>query len=190
MGVTPAMLCAAESSQLIVIDVQVRLAAAMEAAGREQVIRNSARLLQAAALLEIPAHLTEQYPKGLGATEPELAQYLAPGQAPLCKTCFSSSAAAGFNELLDAHHGRHQVILAGMETHVCVLQTAIDLQTRGYQVFVVEDAVCSRTEVNRNNALARLRQAGAIVTNTESVLFEWLRDAAHPHFKNITALIK
>ena len=77
-----------------------------------------------------------------------------------------------------------------MEAHVCVLQTAMELLGRGYQVFVVEDAVASRAEANRQNAMARLREAGAVVTNTESVLFEWLRDAGHPQFKASTALIK
>lgn len=190
MSVAPSLLCAAETSQLVIIDVQVRLAAAMPATSRDQVVRNSGTLLQAAALLGIPSHVTEQYPKGLGHTEPDVAQHLGADQAPVCKTCFASSGAAGFNEQLDAHQGRHQVILAGMETHVCVLQTALELQTRGYQVFVVEDSVSSRTETNRQNALARLRQGGVIVSNTESVLFEWLRDASHPHFKIISALIK
>ena len=85
---------------------------------------------------------------------------------------------------------RKQIILAGMEAHVCVLQTALELHATGLQIFVVEDAVCSRRMKNKINALARLRQAGVIVTNTESVLFEWLRDAGHEHFKTISALIR
>ncbi|WP_127475620.1 isochorismatase family protein [Sulfurivermis fontis] len=190
MGTTTALLCAAETSQLVVIDVQVRLAAAMPPEVRERVVKNTAILLQAARLLELPVIATEQYPKGLGNTEDDVAQHFPAQLDVVCKTCFASSGAAGFNAALDAHRGRHQVILAGMEAHVCVLQTAMELLGRGYQVFVVEDAVSSRDEANRQNAMARLRQAGAIVTNTESVVFEWLRDAAHPQFKAITALIK
>ena len=88
------------------------------------------------------------------------------------------------------HSRRNQIILAGMEAHVCVLQTALDLHATGMQVFVVEDAVCSRRMRNKTNALARLRQAGVIVTNAESLLFEWLRDARHEHFKKISELIR
>lgn len=86
--------------------------------------------------------------------------------------------------------GRAQVILAGMETHVCILQTALELKRTGREVFVIEDAVCSRAEGHHQNALARLRHNGVTVTNTESVLFEWLGDAAHKEFKNISRLIR
>lgn len=190
MGSVTALLCTAETSQLVVIDIQVRLAAAMPPEARERVLKNSGILLQAARLLQVPTVVTEQYPKGLGHTEPALAQHFPENPGVVCKTCFASSGAAEFNAVLDAQHGRHQVILVGMEAHVCVLQSAMELLGRGYQVFVVEDAVSSRDDANRHNAMARLRQAGAVVTNTESVLFEWLRDAAHPQFKAITALIK
>jgi nicotinamidase-related amidase len=183
-------LAAAATSQLVVIDIQTRLAAAMPSAARERVLKNTAILLQAAGLLQLPVVATEQYPKGLGNTEAALAQHFPDGLDVVCKTCFASTGAAGFNTALDAHPGRHQVILSGMEAHVCVLQTAMELLGRGYQVFVAEDAVCSRDDANRHNAMARLRQAGAVITNTESVLFEWLRDAAHPQFKAVTALIK
>ncbi len=190
MTTVPALLCAAETSQLVVIDVQARLAAVMPPAAREQVIKNTGILLQAARLLQLPVIATEQYPKGLGNTEATLAQHFPEGLDVVCKTCFASSGAPGFNASLDAHQGRHQVILAGMEAHVCVLQTAMELIGRGYQVFIVEDAVSSRAEANRHNAIARLRQAGAVITSTESVLFEWLRDAGHPQFKAVSALIK
>lgn len=184
------LLCAAQSSQLAVIDVQTRLATAMPPAAREQVLRNAGILLQAATLLDIPITLTEQYPQGLGATDESLRARLPAGQAAICKTCFSSAGADDFNARIDSHAGRHQLILAGMETHVCVLQTAMDMLGRGYQVFIAEDAVSSRSEANRQNALARLRTAGAVLSNTESIVFEWLRDAKHPQFKAISALIK
>lgn len=181
-------LCRRERSALLLIDVQTRLAAAMPAAARTRVLRNSAILLDAAAALNIPALHTEQYPRGLGPTEPELAQRLTDAQR-LEKTTFSCCGAAGFDAAVCAD-GRTQWILCGMEAHVCVLQTALELHARGLEVFVVEDGVCSRTETNRDNALARLRQAGVMVSNTESVLFEWLRDAADPQFKALSALIR
>ena len=86
--------------------------------------------------------------------------------------------------------GRKQIILTGIEAHICVLQTAMDLQNAKYDVFVVNDAVCSRQRENYENALQRLQQAGVIICNTESVLFEWLRDSRHEHFKTISALIR
>jgi len=89
---------------------------------------------------------------------------------------------------LRASH-RRQVILTGMEAHICVLQTALALLAQGFQVFVVEDAVCSRSQQNQDNAMQRLRQAGVIITNAESVLFEWLADAKHPQFKALSQLI-
>jgi len=190
MATANALLCAAETSQLVIIDIQTRLTAAMPPEARARVMRNSGILLQAARLLNLPTLVTEQYPKGLGHTEAEVAQYFPDAVGVVCKTCFASSGAAEFNTALDTHPDRHQVILAGMEAHVCVLQSAMELLGRGYQVFVVEDAVSSRDDANRHNAMARLRQAGAVVTNTESVLFEWLRDATHPQFKAVTALIK
>jgi nicotinamidase-related amidase len=190
MGTANPQLCAAETSQLVVIDVQVRLMAAMPPEARERVVKNTGILLQAARLLSLPVIATEQYPKGLGATEAALAQHFPENLDVVCKTCFASSGAAGFDATLDAHQGRHQLVLTGMEAHVCVLQTALELLGRGYQVFVVEDAVSSREDANRHNAMMRLRQAGATITNTESVLFEWLRDASHPQFKAVTALIK
>jgi nicotinamidase-related amidase len=190
MGTVASLLCAAETSQLVVIDIQARLAAAMPPEVRERVVKNSAILLQAARLLDVPLHVTEQYPKGLGHTEAAVAQHFPADIDVVSKTCFASSGAAGFDAALDARQGRHQVVLAGMEAHVCVLQSAMELLGRGYQVFVVEDAVSSRDDAHRHNAMARLRQAGAVVTNTESVLFEWLRDASHPQFKAVTALIK
>ncbi|MFW5427315.1 MAG: isochorismatase family protein, partial [Methylophagaceae bacterium] len=93
-----------------------------------------------------------------------------------------------FMSSLRASH-RRQVILTGMEAHICVLQTALALLAQGFEVFVVEDAICSRTQQNQDNALQRLRQAGVIITNTESVLFEWLSDAKHPKFRTLSKLI-
>ncbi len=178
-------LCAAAHSQLVIIDIQERLAAAMPEKPREQTIRHSAILAEAAGELAIPVVRTEQYPRGLGTTVAPLA---AAGGTPVEKTCFSCFAAGGFTGALDGM--RRQIVLTGMETHVCVLQTALEMHHAGYQVFVVEDAVCSRHKRHHRNALARLRQAGVVVSNVESVLFEWLRDAAHPAFKPLSRLIR
>ena len=97
--------------------------------------------------------------------------------------------ATGFGEAVKLKQ-RNQVILTGMESHVCVLQTAMELKATGFDVFVVSDAVCSRHKHNHLNALQRMSQAGIIITNTESVMFEWLRDARHPQFKDISKLIR
>jgi len=182
-------LCRREASALLVVDVQTRLDGAMPAAARTAVLRSAGILIDAARALDIPILHTEQYPRGLGPTEPDLAGRLEGAAQRLEKTAFSCCGAEGFDAAACAD-GRTQWIVCGMEAHVCVLQTALDLHARGLQVFVVEDGVCSRAEAHHANALARLRQAGVIVTNTESVLFEWLRDAADPQFKTLSALIR
>lgn len=182
------MLCRADDSTLVLIDVQTRLAQAMPSACYTAMLRNIGILIQAADKLDVPVFATEQYPAGLGHTVDEIARALPRGSDTFEKTCFSACSQADFADTL-AHNERPQVILAGIEAHVCVVQTAVQLREK-FSVFVVEDAVCSRSEANRANALARLRQAGVIVTNTESVLFEWLRDAKHKHFKTLTQLIR
>lgn len=174
------VLARAADSALVVIDMQERLAAVMPA--RESVVRAAGILLQAAARLNIPVLVTEQYPQGLGATVPEVAAKLPEGSMRVEKTSFSACAALPLT--------RPQVVLAGMEAHVCVLQTALELAAAGREVFLVGDAVCSRTEANYFNALARAQAAGIVVTNVESVLFEWLRDAAHEHFRALSRLIR
>lgn len=149
--------------------------------------RNCSVLLQAASLLSVPTLYTEQYPKGLGPTLPELAPWLAQ-EIMVEKICFSCCENENFRgRLLDI---RPQVVLTGMEAHICILQTAMHLQAMGKTVFVVEDAVLSRNPANKANALQRLRQAGIIVTNTESVVFEWLKVAEGDAFKQISKLVR
>ena len=184
---TASLLCSATHSRLLVIDIQTRLAAAMPDADRARVLRNTTLLLQAAALLAVPTCVSEQYPKGLGTTEDELTQHLPVNTQRIEKTCFAACDANSFS--LD-HSAETQYVLAGMEAHVCILQTALQLHAQGRTVFVVEDAVCARQPASTANALARLRQTGVIVTNTESVIFEWLRDAHHEHFKTLSALLR
>lgn len=183
----PPLLCSAATSQLVVIDVQEKLAAAMKKEVREQVLHNCGILCQAANTLGIPVVHTEQYPAGLGPTESSLARHL--DDPAIEKTCFSCYGATGFSGKIK-QPARKQIILTGMESHVCVLQTACQLSEHGYQVFVAEDAICSRHKRHHKNALQRLRQSGITVTITESVLFEWLSDAKHEHFKNLSRLIR
>ena len=175
-----------DQSQLVIVDVQTKLAGVMPDAA-SSVIKNCAILLQAADLLGIPKLYTEQYPKGLGNTVPEL-QTLLDGKKPTEKTVFSCCAEPTFNRFLSSDRGH--VVLAGMEAHICVLQTALDLQAQGKSVFVVEDAIISRHPENKANALNRLRQAGVVITNTESVVLEWLRVAQGDAFKSISKLIR
>jgi nicotinamidase-related amidase len=175
----PSLVRAADST-LVVVDIQERLIAAM--AAREAVVRSTGILLEAAAMLGIPVIVTEQYPKGLGSTVAEVSAKVPREATRVEKTCFSAGTAVELR--------RPQVVLAGMEAHVCVLQSAMELTAAGREVFVVADAVCSRTEANCANALARMQNAGIVITNCESVVFEWLRDAQHEHFRAISRLIR
>lgn len=177
----------AATSQLVIVDMQVKLATAMSAESLQNAVKNCGILAQAANLLALPTILTEQYPQGLGETLPEIKSHL-PHCKPITKTAFSACGEPKFNQQLQRENS--QIILAGMEAHICVLQTALALLQTGKTVFVVEDAIISRTAANKANALARLQQAGCVITNTESVVFEWLGDANHAAFKTISKLIK
>ena len=184
-----APLCRQNDSLLLSVDLQQRLLAAMPEASTEAMLTQSERLMQAASLLSISVFYTEQYPAGLGPTVDRIKQVLPDHANYFDKTQFSCCGAPDFRQQLRDSHKR-QVVLMGVESHVCVLQTALELQDDGLEVFVAADATCSRNSDNWRNAISRLRQAGVIVTNTESVLFEWLRDASHEHFKTISALLK
>lgn len=182
-------LCHAQHSQLLIIDIQEGLASAMPTDILKNIINNNRILLNAANELNIPVIHSEQYPKGLGNTVSELSEELIDSSIAFTKTCFACTEEDGFSEIISKQK-RQQIIISGIESHICVLQTAIQLQHQGYTVFVVEDAICSRKKLNHNNAIERLRQNGVIVSNVESVLFEWLRDAKHESFKKISSLIK
>lgn len=176
-----------ETSQLVIVDVQEKLSSVMDATALASIAKNCGILMHAAKLLGIPTIVTEQYPIGLGTTLTELALYTDTSQR-IEKTCFSCVDSSLFRSRLRGD--RPQIILAGMEAHICVLQSALQLQESGKQVFVVEDAVISRNPANKSNALLRLRQAGVIVSNTESVVFEWLKVAEGEAFKQISRLIR
>ncbi|HLF58073.1 MAG TPA: hydrolase [Alphaproteobacteria bacterium] len=180
------MLIERDRSCLLLIDVQERLLASMDNAAR--LVSNCAVLLKAAARLGVPVLASEQYPKGLGPTVPELAA-LVPEGAPVTKTEFSCAAAPGYLDRL-RETGRDQLVLAGIEAHVCVLQTALQLRDLGYKMFVVADAVSSRKPESAALAVSRMRDAGVVPVTTEMVLFEWLGRAGTPEFKELSALIK
>ncbi|HPC96894.1 MAG TPA: hydrolase [Sedimentisphaerales bacterium] len=171
---------------LVVVDIQGKLAQLM--ADKETLFRNVRILIQAARILEIPILWCQQVPQALGPTVPEVAELLA-GVEPIDKASFSCAGHEPFNVKLESL-SRRQVVLCGIETHVCIYQTAMDLLAQDYGVTVVADAVSSRTAENRQIALARLAAEGAAVACTEMVLFELLKTAQHPHFKPIARLVK
>ncbi len=181
-------ICRAGSSILILVDIQTRLSGAMEESVRSRLLDRAATLAQAASLLEIPTLITRQYPKGLGDTEPDI-HTVANGATTIDKTSFSCCGSGPFLDNL-GQNARDQIVLAGLESHVCILQTALELQARGKRVFVVEDAICSRHSTDHQCAIQRMRQQGIVVSTTESTLFEWLGDASHPRFKDISRLIR
>ena len=183
-------LTSVKTSQLLIINTQEKLARAMPKADRDRMVSNIVRLSQTASALEIPIILSEHYGKGLGNTLPEITSHLPNNTLAKDKMTFSCCTAPGFEEELSEHDQRKQIIIVGLEAHICVLQTASGLQQWGYQVFVVEDAIASRHSHHRKNALRRMRQGGVQITNSESVAFEWMGDASQPHFKQISQLFR
>jgi len=178
-----------DNSVLLIVDIQTKLVSAMPEGAAEDMLANSNSLIEAAQRLNIPTLLTEQYPQGLGPTDDDLNSKLDNKATRFEKTQFSCCAADNFNNALQAT-ARKQVIIVGQEAHVCVLQTALELMQQGYQVHIIEDAVCSRKAEHKFYALQRMQQQGATISNFESVLFEWLKDAKHEHFSSIAALLR
>lgn len=180
------MLIRARDSALIVIDMQDRLVPAMQAPART--ISNTRLLLQAARRTDVPALLTEQYPAGLGPTVPEIRK--AAGTAPILpKVHFSCMEDTAFNSAF-RDLDRKQAVIAGMEAHICVVQTAESLMEEAFEVFVVSDATASRTPESEQACLARLSARGVGIVTTEMVVFEWLGKAGTPAFKELLPLIK
>ena len=169
---------------LAVIDVQEAFRPAV--LDFESVAANAGLLVQGARILGLPVLVTEQYPRGLGKTAPEVAEHL-DGIEPIEKVCFSAVDADGFPARLG---DRDQVLLCGIESHVCVNQTAEDLLAAGREVHVVQDAVSSRTVANRDLGLHKMEHSGAVLTSVETALFELLRAAGTPEFKQVQALVK
>ncbi len=171
---------------LLIVDIQDRLATVMEA--RDEVVGNCLHLIELAKMLNIPVVLTEQYPKGLGQTVSEIREAL-PSYRPIEKLTFSCCGEPSFLEEINKL-GKKTIILVGMETHICVLQTCIGLLNKGLNVHLVRDAVCSRTEQNRETGVKFMHDAGAVVTCTETVLFQLLKVAGTEEFKAISKRIK
>jgi nicotinamidase-related amidase len=186
----------ASRSTLVLIDLQGKLVHHVYRSAL--VLEATRRLMLIADLFAVPVVLTEQYPKGIGPTEAGLRAQFDRLSTPtffLDKTAFSCCGDPGFEELLrQARPGlarpRHQIVVAGIEAHVCVIQTVLGLLEAGYEVHVCWDAVSGRGEEYRKHALERMAAAGATLTNHESVAFEWARDKDHPGFKALSSLLK
>ncbi len=181
------MLIQHEDCCLVIIDIQERLVPAV--AGPEQVIAHAGILIQAAVRLAVPIVVSEQYPRGLGHTVDAVKQRLPEDATIVEKMTFSAMADDAFADRLRSL-GRRQVVLIGLEAHVCVLQTVEQLLVAGCEVFVVADATSSRTPLSHLTAMQRIDKAGAVIVTTEMVVFEWLRRAGSPEFKELSALLK
>lgn len=186
MRVSDPLLQSADSV-LVLIDIQEKLGPSID--GMEDLVKRAEILARAAVRLGVPVLATEQYPKALGPTFPSVKRWLPDSQAYFPKLTFSCLACDPFRAAMEAS-GRKQVVLAGIETHVCVVQTGLQLLASGYAVYVVEDAVSSRYPADREAALDRLARHGAERITTEMAVFEWLREAGTPEFKELQGLIK
>jgi len=179
-----------DRSQLLVIDVQERLLPAVQNPGG--IVAVCRRMMQAAKRLGVPVTVSEQYPQGIGPTVEPLRQE-AGGDVPvLPKAHFSCMRNERLRDRLQALRGQghNQAVIVGIEAHICVTQTALDLIAAGYDTFVIADGVASRSPESRGLALHRLRKAGAIIANSEMAIFEWLEKAGTPEFKDLLALVK
>lgn len=174
-----------EETVLLEIDIQERLVPVMKY--RNQVVKNTQILLTAAKEMNFPVLATEQYPKGLGRTVPELLDLIGEENifAKNSFTAFTQEVKEALEKL-----GRKKVLVTGMETHVCVFQTVRDLLAHGYEVFLVKDAVASRTKANYLNGLELMKSLGAVITNTETAVFDLLKISGTPEFKVMSKLIK
>ncbi|MBN2823218.1 MAG: isochorismatase family protein [Coriobacteriia bacterium] len=154
-----------------------------------EVVGTICRLVRVAAELDLPVVYTEQYPRGLGRTVHELEDVLVSAVGPLEKMAFDCAMVSSFTEALE-RTGRRQVVLLGMESHICVLQTALHLLEDGYRVHVVADAVCSASELDHAVALERMRSSGVQVTTSETVMYEALGEAGTEQFRRVLEIVK
>lgn len=171
---------------LLIIDVQEKLVKMLE---KDIIVAKTSIIAATANILEIPTVVTEQYPQGLGSTVKIIKSKLSYDAAYFEKTSFSALEKTEISETLK-NSGKKQIIICGIESHVCVLQSAIDLINEGYEVFIVKDACASRNKYEFKLSIDRLKEAGAIITCVEMVIFELLGSAKHPKFKELQALIK
>ncbi|MEN2995311.1 MAG: isochorismatase family protein [Thermodesulfovibrio sp.] len=176
-----------EDSLLVVVDVQEKLVNAMKEDIVEKILKNIVTLIELCKIYQIPIIITEQYPKGLGKTLGKIKDLI--NDEPLEKISFSLVAEKKFmNKIIDTK--RRKIIITGMEAHVCVLQTALDLVARDYHVFVPYDAVCSRRKLDWHFGLELMKEAGVVVSSTETLVFQILKKAATAEFKRILEFIK
>ena len=174
-----------DESRLLIIDMQKKILPVIN--GQETVLANCLKLIEAANILDVPTTATEQYPKGLGATVSAIAERIPDRPEKIefsCLNCLDWNSSASDPE------SRFKVVVAGIESHVCVLQTVLDLLSQGFRVFVAADAVGSRKSQDREFALQRMASSGAVITTTESILFEWCERAGTPEFKEISRLVR
>ncbi|MBI2826961.1 MAG: hydrolase [Planctomycetia bacterium] len=183
LGRSPELMSPADTG-LLVVDVQGKLITLVP--GHKRIIWNLRRLVDGAKILGVQTAATEQYPKGLGPTVPELAERLGPIPP---KTEFTCCACREIFERWDAA-GIFRVLVAGIEAHVCVQQTAFDLMASGFRVYIPVDAIGARYEVDYQTALRRMESGGAVLTTTEAALFEWCQRSGTPEFKQISALVQ
>lgn len=172
---------------LTLIDMQTRMMPAIHHA--PAVIAAARQMLKAAAILGLPVLYTEQNPRGIGPTIPELMNHLPPAAAPIVKSTCSCCSDSAFRDRLKAANRPH-VILVGVEAHVCIQQTVLELLQTGFIPFVLNDAVGSRRPHDRDTALSRMARAGAIITSTESMIFELVRRCDVPLFKPLLEIVK
>jgi nicotinamidase-related amidase len=178
-----------DTTALVVVDIQERFFPAMEAERKDAFLENATTLLKLATTMDLPVLVTEQYPKGLGKTIPPVAEALPPGTEPLEKLFFSSWRAEGFAERF-REAGARCAIVIGLESHVCVLQTVIDLLAEDIVVHVPRDAVVSRTRENCDTGLELMDRAGALVSSTETIIFQMLERAGTDEFNVMSKLLK
>lgn len=183
-------LCQRAFSQLLIIDAQERLAAAMPADELALAVANINRLVTAAVHLGIPVIATQHNSKSLGPIVEAIRAHLPDSTEPTEKTAFSCCTAPGFERNISAHPDRRQLIVVGMEAHICIVQTVSGLQRWGYQVFVPADGIISRRPEFKQNVLERMRHGGVQVVCAESVGFEWLGDSGDPQFREVWSLFK
>jgi len=179
------LVCRSEC-QLLIIDMQEKVLAPIPV--REQLVANCGKLIDAAKLFSVPVVITEQYPKGLGSTVSELGGRLSDIAIPE-KLRFSAVEALNWGMAAERSDDRFKVVVAGIEAHVCVLQTVLDLLICGYQVHVAADAIGSRGKLDWKLALKRMASSGAVITTTEAILFEWCETAGTAEFKQLSKLV-
>lgn len=175
-----------DKSILLIIDVQEKLVKMLD---KNVIVSRTATLAKAAKIFGIPTIVTQQYSRGLGETVEPVKQNLAPNTTIVEKSSFSAIKEAGFLELLQSYD-KKQIVICGIETHICVHQTTADLISQGYEVYIVKDACASRSKYEFKQGIERMQANGAKISCLEIVLFEWLKNAKNPHFKEIQALVK